>query len=152
MTAMIFKRMNRTDPEVIHVIVQANEGSAIPVNSCVQLDISTNVDGVKALQPNTGELFAFLGVTDQAISDQDYGLVQVYGYRATSIVFQTDTTQATGLVLAPTAGQYRFGTVASTMASNTTVTLQPIFAVLAESVNSSTASALVSAKIFLRGL
>lgn len=149
---MIFKRMNRTDSEVVHVIVQAAEGSQIPVNSCVQLDISTNVDGVRAVQPNTGELFAFIGVTDQAINDLDYGLVQVYGYRAAASVFQTDTTQATGLVLAPTAGQYRLGSVASTMASNTTVTLQPIFAVLAESVTSSTASATVNAKIFLRGL
>jgi hypothetical protein len=149
---MLFKHMNRTDPEAIHITVQANEGSQIPANACVQLDISTNIDGVKAVQPNTGELFAFLGVTDQAINDQDYGLVQIYGYRTTSSIFQTDTSQAAGVALAPTAGQYRLGSIATTVASNTTVTLQPIFAVLGEAIASSSASATISAKIWLRGL
>lgn len=149
---MLWKRMNRTDPEQVHVIVQAVEGSQIPANACVQLDLSTNVDGVRAVQPNTGELFAFLGVTDQPINDQDYGLVQVYGYRATSSVFQTDTSQAAGALLAPTAGQYRLAPVASTMASTVVVTQQPAFAVLAEAIATASVSGTISAKIFLRAL
>ena len=153
---MLFKRINRDLPEQVFVAVQANEGTAIPKDAVVQLDIGTAVDGVKVVQPNTGELHAFVGVADQAVADQDYGLAQVYGYRSSSLVFQTGTTMAAGLPLVPTAGQNYMQTAASsfTFASNTTVSVTqvPYMAVLAESVTSVTASAAVSAKVFIRGL
>lgn len=153
---MLFKRINRDLPEQVFVAVQANEGSALTKDQVVQMDIGTAIDGVKVVQPNTGELYAFVGVADQAIADQDYGLAQVYGYRSSSILFQTATTMAAGLPLVPTAGQNYMQTTASsyTFASNTTisVTQVPYMAVLAETVTSVAASTTASAKIFIRGL
>ena len=150
---MLFKRVNRTDPEQIFLVVFNNEGASLTANNTCQLELaSASVDGIKVRQPDTGNLFAFVGIVDAAIADQAYGLVQVYGYRSTVTCFQTNTSQATGVPLAPVAGAGYMQSVASTVASNTTVTLQPIFAVLAESITDASASATINAKAFIRAL
>lgn len=150
---MLFKRLNRDMPEQVFIVVQNNEGAALAANATVQLELAAaSVDGIKARQPDTGNLFAFLGVADAAIADQDYGLIQAYGYRASAAVWQSSTSMATGEPLVASAGAGHFVTVASTTASNAAVTLQPVFAVLAESIASSSASTTISAKVFLRAL
>ena len=150
---MLFKRVNRTDPEQIFVVVFNNEGATLSANNTCQLEMaSASVDGVKARQPDTGNLFAFIGIVDAAIVDQAYGLVQVYGYRSTVTVFQTGTSQATGAALVPVAGAGYMATSAQTLASNTTITFLPIFAVLAESITDATASATVNVKAFIRAM
>lgn len=139
-------------------MVQNNIGSgtAMAKDGVAQLDITTNVDGIKAVVPTTAGLFCFLGIIDAAIADQDYGLVQVYGYRSSSQVFQTDTSQAAGLPAVPTNAANYLQTLATmyTFASNTTVSvsMRPYVAMLAESIASSSASATISAKIFIRAL
>ncbi|MBI3937131.1 MAG: hypothetical protein HY323_09155 [Betaproteobacteria bacterium] len=137
------------------IVVQANE--ALAVDDCCQWELaSASIDGVKVRQPDTGNLFAFVGVADAAISANAFGLVQVYGYRSTSRVFQTDTSQNTGVALVPTAAQVYLQSVATTIQVSstiaTTVTLQPIFAVLGETVSNSAASATTTAKVFIRAL
>lgn len=150
---MIFKRLNRTDPEQVFIVVLANEGSALTINQNVQWEVaSASVDGVRVRQSDTGNLWAYAGVVDAAIADGAYGLIQVYGYRSGSIVFQTNTSQDTGQPLVPVAGQNYFSTVASTTASNATVTQQPIFGVLLESITDSAGSATVSRKVFIRAM
>ena len=150
---MMFSRVNRTDPERIFVVMLNNEGASLAANSTCQLELaSASVDGTRVRQPDTSNLFAFVGIVDAAIADQAYGLVQIYGYRSTVTVFQTGTSIATGEVLVPVAGAGYMQSVASTVASSTTVTLQPIFAVLAESVASSSASATINAKAFIRAM
>ena len=150
---MVFQRMNRTDPERIFVIMQNNEGSVLVKDGTVQLELaSASIDGVKVRMPDTGNLFAFVGVADAAIAVSDFGLIQVYGYRSSSVVFQTNTSQDTGVALVPVAGQAYLQSVATTLASNTSITLQPIVAVLGESITDSAASATVSRKIFLRSM
>jgi len=148
---MIFQRVNRSDPEKVFVVVQSN-GTLIQ-DQCIQWELnSASVDGVKVRSIATGNEFSFVGVCDKAIASGAYGLVQVYGYRSTSIVFQTNTSQDTGLPLVPVAGQSYFSSVLTTLASNTSITLQPIYAVLAQSIISSAASGTVSNKIFIRAL
>jgi hypothetical protein len=149
---MLFKRITPDLPESVFVVVRNNEGGAMVAGQAVQLDVSTAVDGVKAVQPNTNELFATMGVADSAIADQDMGLVQVYGYRSSAVVFQTNTAQTAGVPLVPTAGQNYLASVATTVSSNANVTLQPMIAVLGESVASSAASATIAAKVFIKGL
>lgn len=150
---MLFKRVNRTDPEQIFVIVLNNEGASLAANSTCMLEAaSASVDGIKVRQPDTGLLYGFVGIVDAAIADQAYGLVQVYGYRSTVTVFQTGTSQDTGVALVPTAAAGYMQSVATTQASSTTVTLQPIYAMLAETIASSSASATINAKAFLRAL
>jgi hypothetical protein len=133
--------------------VRNNEGAAINKDQTVQWEpASASVDGVRVRDMDTGNLFLFVGVADAAIADGDYGLVQVYGFRSTSIVFQTDTSQDTGVPLVPVAGQDYLQSVASTTASNAAVTLQPVFAALLESIATSAASATISKKVFVRAL
>lgn len=150
---MIFQRVNRTDPERVFVVMRNNEGATINANQTVQLELaSASIDGVRVRDMDTGNLHAFVGVADAAIADGAYGLIQVYGYRSTSILFQTNTSVDTGVVLIPVAAQDYLDSVATTVASNTTITLQPIFAFLGESIASSSASATISKKIFIRAL
>ena len=152
---MIFQRLTRSDPERIFLVVQANE--ALAIDDCAIWETaSASIDGVKVRAPDTGLLYAFVGVADAAISANAYGLVQVYGYRSTSRVFQTNTSQDTGVALVPTAGAVYLQSVATTIQVSstiaTTVTLQPIIAVLGETVSNSAASATITAKVFIRAL
>ena len=147
---MLFKRLNRDQPEQVFVVVENNEGSPIVANQTVQIDHTTDVDGVKSRDMDTGALFAFQGVADADIADNAFGLVQVYGYRSSSQLLLTDTTQAAGLPLVPVAAQEYFASVVSSTASNAAVTLQPVFAVLLESHTTGTGT--VSKKIFIRGM
>ena len=148
---MIFQRLNRTDPERVFIVVQANEALAID-DACQWELASASIDGVKTRAPDTGNLFAFVGVADAAIALNAFGLVQIFGYRSTSRVFQTNTSIDTGVALVPTAGQVYLQSVATTVASNTTITLQPIYAVLGESIASAAASATQTRKVFIRAL
>ena len=150
---MIFQRLSRTDPERVFINVRNSEGASIAANDCcIWETASASVDGVRVRQPDTSVLFGFAGVADAAIADGEYGLIQVYGYRSTSKVFQTNTSQDTGVALVPTAAVAYFQSVAATQASSTTVTLQPIFAMLGETIASSSVSATISAKVFIRAL
>lgn len=148
---MIFQRVNRSDPERMFVVMLSNETCAADDN--VQLELaSASVDGLKIRLPDTANEYAFIGVADAAITSGNYGLVQVYGYRSTSRIFQTNTTQATGLPLAVLAGSVCWQTYNTVITSTSDMTRIPIFACLAESIASSSASATISKKIFIRAL
>ena len=155
---MLFKRLVREQPESIFVVVQNNIGSgtALAKDMPTQMDITTAVDGVKAVTPTAAGAWCFMGVVDAAIPDQDFGLVQVYGYRSSSQVFQTGTSQPAGLPLVNSAAaSYLLSTASSyTFASNTTVSVTqfPYMAALLASIASSAASATISVPVFLRCL
>lgn len=146
---MLFKRLNRDLAEAVFIIGENNEGSTIPKDAAVQLDLTSDIDGVKVRQPDTGQLAAFLGVADQAIANDGFGLIQVFGYRSSSIMFQTDTSVAAGAPIGPVAGQNYLQSYASTVAS---LLAAAQWAVLGENVASSSASATISTKMFLRAL
>lgn len=148
----LLRGQNPGEPDRQFIVFVNNEGATINKDATVQVDITTDVDGVKGRDMDTEGLYAFLGVCDQAVANGDQGIAQIEGYRSTSQVFQTDTSQAAGEPLVPVAGQEYFQSVASTIASNAAVTLQPIFGFLAESIASSAASATISAKIWIRAL
>ena len=154
---MLFKRLNRDQPEQVFVVAENNEGATIDIDATVQVDTTTDVDGVKVRDMDTGDLYAFMGVADAAIADNNFGLIQVYGYRSTSQILTTDTSIAAGLPLIPVAGQEYFNSfeTAITQASSTdqqatTITLQPTFGCLLESITTSTGTA--SLKIFIRAM
>lgn len=149
---MLWKRVNQSLPEQAFIVVENNEGAAFVKDQTVQWDLTSDVDGVKARDMDTGNLHSFIGIVDAAFADGEFGLVQVFGYRSTSIVFQTGTSQDTGALLTPVAAADYLSSVASTTASNAAVTFQPAYAVLGETIASSSASATISAKVFLRAL
>lgn len=139
---MIFQRLNRTDPERIFVVMRSNETCS--ADDCVILETnSDSIDGVRVRQTDTGLIHAFVGVADAAITSGSYGLIQVYGYRSTSRVFQTNTSQDTGVVLTPVAAAAHVQSFAS---SNVP------YAVLLETIVSSSVSNTVSRKIFIRAM
>lgn len=150
---MIFQRVNRTDPERVFMAMRNNEGATLNKDDACQLELaSASIDGVRVRQPDTGNLYAFIGIVDANITDGAYGLIQIYGYRSTSRVFQTNTSQDTGVALAPTAAAAYLQSVATSTTSSSDVTQRPIFACLGESIASSSASATISTKIFVRAL
>ncbi len=148
---MLFKRVNRDQPEQVFISVLSNETMAKD-DAVTWETASASIDGVKVRLPDTSLLFAFVGLADSAINSGDYGLVQVYGYRSTSRCFQTNTSQDTGVNLVPTAGAAYLASVASSTTSSANVTQQPVFAMLGETIASSSASATISAKVFIRAL
>jgi len=143
---MIFQRLARTDPERVFMVVRNNEGAAIIKDQTVQWEgASASVDGVRVRDMDTANETLYVGVADAQIADGDYGLVQIYGYRSSSIVFQTNTSMDTGIALTPVAAQDYMSSVASTVALG-------MHNALLESVASSSASATVSRKIFIRAM
>src|SRR3990172_12594399 len=112
---MIFQRINRTDPERVFQVMQAN-AAGIAADDVVQLELTAaSVDGIKIKQPAAANLLAVVGVADAAIANGSYGLVQIYGYRSTSRIGPTSDTQSSlGQGLIPVAAQDYFSTFAST--------------------------------------
>ena len=148
---MLFKRVNRTDPEQIFIVVLNNEGAALNANQTCQWEIaSASVDGVKVRDMDTANLYAFAGIADAAIADQAYGLIQIYGYRSTSLVLTTDTSITTGVALVAVAAQDYLQSENTVYTSSANFTRTPIWAVLLESITTSTGN--VSRKIFMRSM
>ena len=141
---MLFQRVNRTNPERVFMVMQAN-AAGVAADDVVQLELTAaSVDGIKVIQPATANMQAVVGVADAAIANGDYGLVQIFGYRSTSRIGPTDSTQTSlGRVLIPVAGQDYFSTIATNAQYGA-------LAVLLESLTTGTSSDTVSKKIFLR--
>ena len=143
---MIFKRVNRTDPESVFIVMQANE-TGVSADDVVQLELTAaSVDGVKVVQPNTAELNATVGIADAAIGNGAYGLVQIYGYRSTSRVLMTGTSHALGVVLAPVAGSDMLATAASVGPGG----YLPAFVLLETAASAPGADSTISKKIMIR--
>jgi hypothetical protein len=151
---MIIQRINRSDPDKAFIIVDNGEGATLPSGGAVIWDTTTDANGLLIRQPDTGKLHGFAGclAASMASVTGSYTLCQCYGYKSDALVFQTDTTQAAGLELVPTAGANYLASVASTTASNSTIAQQPIYAVLLESVATSGTSATPSKKVFIRAM
>lgn len=143
---MLFKRLNRDQPEQVFIVVENNEGGAMAANATCQLDLTTDVDGVKARYVDQHQQYAFLGIVDAAIADNAFGLVQVYGYRSTSTVVRTDTDLSAGMPLTVVTNVQHLAQVGTAAAT----ALADIYVYAAESSTSGTGSS--SPKIFIRAL
>lgn len=89
---MIFQRINGGDAEKIFAIFYNVQGATITANYAARLDTAT-FDGVRITQPTTATLSMFVGIANTSILDSTYGLLQIYGYRASAFV-TNDTSQA----------------------------------------------------------
>ena len=143
---MLFKRLNRTDAERVFAVFQANAASIV-ADQVASLELTAaSVDGVKITQPAAASLTAVVGIVDAAIANGAYGLVQIYGYRSTSIVLQTGTSLTAGLtVLAPVAAQNYLSSGATVPAG-----YLPSFVLLNSQSSAPGANSTTSAKIFIR--
>jgi hypothetical protein len=139
---MIFQRINRSDAEKVFTVQQNVSGSSIAAGLGVVWDTSTSADGVRVLMPLASTLSCLVGVTNAAIANSAYGLVQTYGFRTSATVNQCDTAIVAGDVLIPTAATGVFGT-------NTTGTGLTGF-VMAGYALATAATATANLKVFIR--
>ena len=142
---MLFQRLNKENPERIFQLMQANEAN-VAADDVVQLELTAaSVDGVKIVQPNTGELNATVGIADAAIGNGNFGLVQIFGYRSTSRVLQTGTSLTLGVALGPVAGS-------DMLASNASIapSYLPAFVLLESGASAPGADSTISKKVFIR--
>jgi hypothetical protein len=86
---MLFKRISRTDPEKIFIVVKNSYSTASLTNGqAVVWDYATDADGVGVTKPTDGTGraghygTAFAGIAAETIAHAAYGLVQVYGYHS----------------------------------------------------------------------
>lgn len=143
---MLLKRLNRDEPERIFVVVENNEGAQMDKDATASLDITTDVDGIKALDINANEEYAFMGIVDANIADNDFGLVQTYGYRSSSNVVRTNTNLSAGMPLTPVAAVHHLAQVGTAAAT----ALGAIWVIAAESSTSGAGSS--SPKVFIRAM
>lgn len=151
---MLFKRISPELPETVFIVGVngTGGGTALVKDAPVCMDISSAADGVRVVTPTTAALWCGVGVVDADIPDGANGLIQIYGYRSSSRVFQTNTSQAAGLPLGLANAVNYLVSVVSTTATNVVATQVPIFGALVGSVASSSASAVASVAVFLKTL
>jgi hypothetical protein len=113
---VIFKRVGRTSPETAFIVVQNVSGSTATAGFALAFDISASVDGVRVSQCKTTSNQAFAGVADADIANNAYGLVQVYGYRASVKIFSSTGSSVAGDNLTVVTGSTHWGLTPATSA------------------------------------
>lgn len=103
---MLFQRINRSDAEKVFIICKNNSGTTLTANYPAYIDVEmTTPDGVSVTNSATSTtLQAFAGIADAAIANGGYGLVQVYGYRATCQIYSSTGSSVKGDNLVTTNG------------------------------------------------
>lgn len=143
---MLFKRVSRSQPEVIYMVVQNVSGSTITQGYSCVFDISASVDGVRVTQASSFDLQAYAGVADSDISNNAYGLIQVYGYRSSALLISSTGSSVAGDNLTVVAAKWGL-TPATTLGTSKT------FGFLAAAVAASSSSQFsTTAAIFVRAL
>ncbi len=143
---MIFKRISRTNPEVVFAVVKNVSGSTITAGYGCVFDVGASADGVRVTQASSTDLQAFAGVADSDIANNDFGLVQVYGFRDTVQIYSSAGSSAAGDELTVVADQWGLTPQATSGDSKS-------FGFLCEAVaGSSSSQYATTAKAFIRAL
>ena len=93
---MLFKRISRAQPEVVYVVARNVSGGTLTAGYAAVWDTGASADGVRVTQSTTAALQAFAGVADTDIASNDYGLLQVYGYRSSIRIYSSTGSSAAG--------------------------------------------------------
>jgi len=143
---MIFKRVSRAQAETAFVVVKNVSGSTITAGYSCVFDVAANVDGVRVTIANAADLQAYAGIADTSIANNAYGLVQVYGYRASAYIYSSTGSSVGGDNLTVVAAEWG-------LTPATTVGTSKAFGFLCEAVAASTSSQYhTTAKVFVRAL
>lgn len=149
---MLFQQLNRTDAEKVFIICRNTSGGTLAVNVPVffETDAVTDGNAVSQMVTSGGHLFA--GINDASLTDDSYGLVQVYGAR-TSAVYIATVSATSGIIgqqMQGVAGQ-DYLTYFSAISATTTIAQN--YCILMESIASAAGkSATANARVFLRAL
>ena len=142
---MLFKRISRAQAETVFIVVQNVSGSTATANYAVVFDVGTSVDGVRVSQADAEDIAAFAGIVDADIADSGFGLAQVYGYRASALIWYSSTARTSGNPLGCKAGTWAMD------ADNAASDAQK-FGFLCEDRALSATSSTIEAKVFIRAL
>lgn len=79
---MLLQRVNRKNADNIFTIVQNVEGATITTGRPVAYaGVAASCDGIQAVIANAAADFpGFIGIATQDIANNDYGLVQIFGF------------------------------------------------------------------------
>jgi hypothetical protein len=143
---MLFKRVSRSQAETIFVVVKNVSGSTLTAGYSCVFDVGASVDGVRVSQSDTVDLQAYAGVADSSIADSAYGLVQVYGYRASAYIYSSTGSSTAGDNL--TVVNSDWGLTPATSGGATKA-----WGFLCEAITASSSSQFhTTAKVFIRAL
>lgn len=150
---MIIQGVNRTDAEKVFIAGINAEGSAAWVAGAPVVWVANGTnDGVAAVKLGTGaaaKSTLLAGVANAATAASAVGLIQCYGLRTDTVINQAGTASnangAIGDVLIPWTASNAFSGVAAGAA-----TAYSPWAVLMQTVASSTAVATTTGSVFLR--
>lgn len=144
---MLFKRISRAQPEVVFLVAKNVSGSTITAGYSCVFDVGASVDGVRVTQASADDLSAYAGVADSDIANGDFGLLQVYGYRASVRIYTSAGDSVTGDLFGPTANQWG-------VLPGTTSGVGKSFGFVCEGITNSAGSSQFSttAKAFIRAL
>lgn len=143
---MLFKRISRTAPEQVFVVVQNVHAGTMTAGYHAAWDTSSP-DGVRVTQQGAATLGAYAGVADSDIAQNGFGLIQVYGYRASAYIYSSTGSSAVGDILMPVASEW--GCSPYVYSQTTTKG----FGFLCEAVAASSSSQYhTTAKVFIRAL
>lgn len=91
---MLFQQLNRSDSDKVYVSVYNQQGATITTGNPVSL-LCTTTDGVNAVIADAaGDKPGFIGVSKGDIANNDYGLVQIYGW-VDSVLISAEGTSIT---------------------------------------------------------
>lgn len=145
---MLFKRVSRISAEKIFMVVQNVSGSTATAGFALAFDISASVDGVRVSQCKTTSNQAFAGLADSDIANNDYGLIQIYGYRSSGRIFSSTGSSVAGDNLTVVTGSTHWG-----LTPATSLGTSKAFGFLAAAVTASSSSQFATtASVFIRAL
>lgn len=145
---MLFKRVSRTSAETVFIVVKNVSGGTLTSGYSCCWDL-TAPDGVRVTQCATGFLQAYAGVADADITNNDYGLIQVYGYRSSAYISRsTEKATAAGVECELLTANWGLSPVGGAVSTGN----YKAFAFLCEAVTSSASASYTTAKVFIRAL
>lgn len=143
---MLFKRISRANAETVFVVGKNVSGSTATAGYSVVWDTGASSDGVRFTQATTAALQAYAGVADNDIANNDYGLLQVYGFRSSVRIYSSTGSSAAGDNLSVVNAQWGLTPAASVGTSKA-------FGFLCAAVTGSSSSQyLTTAAAFIRAL
>jgi len=103
---MLFKRVSRSNPEVAYIVAKNVSGSTMTAGYPAVFDVGASVDGVRVTRASSTDVQAFAGIADSDIANNDYGLLQVYGYRSSIAIYASTGSSVAGDNLTCVASQW----------------------------------------------
>jgi hypothetical protein len=145
---MLFQQIDRTDAEKVFIIGKNTTGSTVSAGAPLYFETDAVTDGnaVSAVNGLLEGLGNFAGICHSQLSNQSYGLLQVYGYRQSAYVSAASAGCAIGIPLLPVANQLYLQDSTSASDPSRQVTLFETIAAAAGN------SAVLQWNVFIRAL